>query len=160
MTLASAKKAALAIIPATFVLDQLSKAATHGLVGAGNVMVVFPGFNLVAFTNSGVAFGLAGDAAPVILIAIGIILSGLLGAWLFRTQSTAHSVGLGLAIGGALSNVADRLMFGAVRDYIDLFWGTHHWPAFNLADIAIVIGLSLLVLVGEEQPETGEAKHI
>ena len=51
-------------------------------------------------------------------------------------------------------------MFGAVRDYIDLFWGTHHWPAFNLADIAIVIGLSLLVLVGEEQPETGEAKHI
>ena len=50
MTLASAKKAALAIIPATFVLDQLSKAATHGLVGAGNVMVVFPGFNLVAGT--------------------------------------------------------------------------------------------------------------
>lgn len=124
MTPASAKKAALAIIPATFVLDQLSKTATHGLVGPGNVMAVFPGFNLVAFTNSGVAFG------------------------------------LGLAIGGALSNVVDRLMFGAVRDYIDLYWGTLHWPAFNLADVAIVIGLSLLVLVGEKQPETGEAKHI
>lgn len=159
MTPAAAKIVAIGLIPASFILDQLSKAAAHSFVGPGNAITVFPGFNLVAITNSGVAFGLAGETAPMILIGLAIVLSGLLGIWLFRTKSAAHAAGLGLAIGGALSNVADRMIFGAVRDYIDLYWGTLHWPAFNLADVAIVGGLSLLVLVGDEQTQTGKTEH-
>jgi signal peptidase II len=153
MTLSAAKRLAPVMILASFGLDQLSKTWAHSFVGSGNVIAVFPGFNLVAITNSGVAFGLAGEAAPVILIAIGVLLSGLLGIWLMRTRSPIHALGLSLAIGGALGNDADRLMFGAVRDFIDLYWDTLHWPSFNLADVAIVVGLGLLVLVGEEQPE-------
>ena len=154
MTLSAAKRLAPLLILASFGLDQLSKSWAHAFVGPGNVIAVFPGFNLVAITNSGVAFGLAGEAAPAILIAIGVLLSSLLGIWLMRTRSLIHALGLSLAIGGALGNVADRLMFGAVRDFIDLYWGTFHWPSFNLADVAIVVGLALLVLVGEDQPET------
>lgn len=159
MTPAAAKMVAIGLILASFILDQLSKAAAHSFVGPGNAIAVFPGFNLVAITNRGVAFGLADETAPMILIGIAIVLSGVLGIWLFRTKSAAHAAGLGLAIGGALSNVADRMIFGAVRDYIDLYWGTLHWPAFNLADVAIVGGLSLLVLVGDEQTQTSKAEH-
>ena len=154
MTLSAAKRLAPVLILVSFGLDQLSKTWAHSFVGPGNAIAVFPGFNLVAITNSGVAFGLAGEAAPAILIAIGVLLSGMLGIWLMRTRSPIHALGLSLAIGGALGNVADRLMFGAVRDFIDLYWDNFHWPSFNLADVAIVVGLGLLVLGGEEQPET------
>ncbi|MFW2448333.1 MAG: signal peptidase II [Qipengyuania pacifica] len=154
MTLRAVKRLAPLLILAAFGLDQLSKSWAHSFVGSGNVIAVFPGFNLVAIANSGVAFGLAGGATPVILIAIGVLLSGLLGIWLIRTRSPIHALGLSLAIGGALGNVADRLMFGAVRDFIDFYWDNLHWPSFNLADVAIVVGLGLLVLMSEEQPET------
>ncbi|MEQ9662598.1 MAG: signal peptidase II [Parasphingopyxis sp.] len=154
MTLNAVKRLAPVLILASFGLDQLSKSWAHAFVGSGNVIAIFPGFNLVVVTNSGVAFGLAGEAAPAILIAIGLLLSGLLGIWLMRTRSSMHALGLSLAIGGALGNVADRLIFGAVRDFIDLYWGNLHWPSFNLADVAIVAGLALLLLVGEEQAKT------
>lgn len=153
MTLRGPKRLAAGMILASFGLDQLSKTWAHAFVGPGNMVALFPGVNLVAITNSGVAFGLAGEAAPAILIAIGILLSGLLGVWLMRTRSPNHAFGLGLAIGGALGNVADRLIFGAVRDFIDLYWGTLHWPSFNLADVVIVAGLGLLFLAGNEKPD-------
>ncbi|HBR83795.1 hypothetical protein BA950_04245 [Erythrobacter sp. SAORIC-644] len=103
MTLSAAKRLAPLLILAAFGLDQLSKTWAHSFVGPGNVIAVFPGFNLVAITNSGVAFGLAGEAAPAILIAIGVLLSGMLGIWLIRTRSPIHALGLSLAIGARLA---------------------------------------------------------
>ena len=131
---------------AVFGADQYLKGWAHAWVGAhGNLRPVH-GLNIIATSNTGVAFSVAQDVAPGLLIAIGIALAGLFAAWLWRSRSLVHAAGLGLAIGGALGNVADRLRFGSVRDFIDVYWSDHHWPAFNLADAAVVIGLALLIL--------------
>lgn len=70
---------------------------------------------------------------------------------------------LALAVCGALGNVADRLLLGAVRDYIDLHWSGLHWPSFNLADMAVVTGLALVVLfsedAGERRGKSSRASH-
>jgi len=90
MTLRAVKRLAPLLILAAFSLYQLSKTWAHSFVGSGNVIAVFPGFNLVAIANSGMAFGLAGEAAPAILIAIGVLLSSMLGIWLVPRQHLWH----------------------------------------------------------------------
>lgn len=140
--------------------DQVLKIWAHASVNYYGVIPVFPGFNIVAIDNSGMAFGIAGGSAPWILILIGIVLAGCLFLWLLRTRSTIHAAGLGLAVGGALGNIADRLLLGAVRDYIDLYWSGLHWPSFNLADVAIVTGLALVVLFPEPTKGRLEAEQM
>ena len=141
-----------AILLAVLATDQFLKTWAHASVPRYGDVPVFPGLNLIAINNSGVAFGMAGGLAPWFLILIGLALSTWLFLWLLRTDSTVHRIGLGLAVGGALGNVADRLRFGSVRDYIDIYWGSHHWPAFNLADVAIVVGLATVVIFHEKAP--------
>ena len=141
-----------ALAAAVLAADQLLKGWAHGRVARHGDLHLFPGFDIIATSNTGVAFSLAQGFAPSLLIAVGIALSILFGLWLFRTHSLAHAAGLGLAIGGALGNVVDRLRFGSVRDFIDLYWGVHHWPAFNLADAAVVTGLAMLLLLPEGPP--------
>ena len=142
-----------ALAAAALAGDQLLKGWAHGRVARLGDLRLFPGFEIVATRNTGVSFSLAQGFAPSLLIAVGITLSILFGLWLFRTHSLAHAAGLGLAIGGALGNVADRMRFGSVRDFIDLYWGVHHWPAFNLADAAVVTGLAILLLLPERPRE-------
>lgn len=144
------KALGVAVLLVSLVADQILKSWAHATVSAFGVIPVVPGFNIVAIDNSGVAFGLAGGSAPWILILIGLALSGWLFLWLMRTRSTLHAIGLGLAVGGALGNVMDRLLLGAVRDYIDVYWNSLHWPAFNLADVAIVSGLAMVVIFQEK----------
>lgn len=129
--------------------DQALKSWTHGLVQIHGNLDVIAGFRIVASMNSGVAFGLADEAGRWPLIVLGLGLTSLLIAWLGRTKSVPNAIGLGLVIGGAVGNVLDRLRFGAVRDFIDLYWRDYHWPAFNAADAAIVSGLLLVVLLPE-----------
>ena len=136
--------AALAV--AALAADQLLKSWAHAWVAQHGDINLFAGLDIIATSNNGVAFSLAQGFAPGFLIAVGIVLSMLFCVWLVRTRSLVHAAGLGLAIGGALGNVVDRLRFGSVRDFIDLYWRTHHWPAFNLADAVIVTGLALLIL--------------
>lgn len=93
---------------------------------------------------------MAAGAASWILIAIGLALCGVLAALLPQAASPAAGAALGAAIGGALGNIADRLRFGVVRDFIDLHWGAIHWPAFNIADASLVTGLLLFVILGGE----------
>ena len=131
--------------------DQILKSWAHAWVGSHGDIRPFPGLNIIATSNTGVAFSLAQGIAPSLLVALGIMLSAVFCAWLLRTRSYAHATGLGLAIGGALGNVVDRLRFGSVRDFIDVYWGSHHWPAFNLADVVIVSGLALLILFPEQR---------
>ena len=127
--------------------DQLSKAAAvAGLSGAGPVDVL-PILNLTLTRNRGVTFGLLGGGAvpPWALAAVaGAVTLGLL-VWMLRTRSPTERLALGLVVGGALGNIADRIARGAVVDFIDFHaWGWH-WPAFNIADSAIVGGVGMLL---------------
>ena len=139
----------LAFALSTLAADQFLKSWTHTWVGARGPIRLVPGFDIVATSNAGMAFGIGQGAALWILIGIAIAISAWLFFWLLRTKKSVVAIGLGLAIGGALSNVVDRLRLGSVRDFIDVYWRDWHWPAFNLADAAIVTGLAIVILFHE-----------
>jgi len=98
--------------------------------------------------NRGVSFGLFGAAAPPpwLLAAIAFAIAVGLTVWLARLSDRMTVIGVGLLIGGALGNVADRLRFGAVADFLDFYWNARHWPAFNFADVAITTGVAILII--------------
>ena len=89
---------------------------------------------------------LVAGESDALIVSLAIV--AVLATWLWRAQSRVLSVALGLVIGGALSNVLDRVRHGAVTDFLDFHFATYHWPAFNLADMAIVAGAALLLLDG------------
>ena len=133
--------------------DQLSKFAVDRFLYVGSRRVLVPGvLNLVHTSNRGVAFGLGAEShapwlAPLLIVfSIGVI--GLLG-WLLATDRAGGWLGrsgLALILGGALGNVLDRALRHSVTDFIDFQLGSHHWYTFNLADSAIVLGASFVVL--------------
>ncbi len=101
-------------------------------------------FSMVMVWNRGVGFGLfASDDAmiPVMLGGVAVILSGVFAVWMWRETSLFLRACMAAVIAGALSNAWDRVRFGAVVDFVDLHIGTYHWPAFNLADSLIVVGI-------------------
>lgn len=110
-----------------------------------------PFFNLVLAGNRGMSFGLFnGETGPntVVFTALAaVIVLGLI-AWLRRVQGALLRLAIGLVIGGAIGNVADRLHRGAVVDFLDFHLGAWHWFAFNLADSAICVGVATLVIDG------------
>jgi signal peptidase II len=113
--------------------------------------VVIPGlFNLVHIQNKGVAFGILGGAAPIwrdiLLLLLPIVsISGLLiFALCYPQQKKGILFALGGILGGALGNLIDRFRYRAVIDFLDVYWGNVHWPAFNVADSAITIGVFFL----------------
>ena len=112
---------------------------------------VAPFFNLVLVYNTGISFGMfTGDAAITrwILIGLALIIIALLLVWLMSAESTAVAGGIALVVGGALSNVVDRLIHPGVVDFLDFHIAGLHWPSFNLADTAIVVGVALLLYDG------------
>ncbi|QER41899.1 signal peptidase II [Thermodesulfobacterium sp. TA1] len=137
-----------------FVLDRLTKFCFINLNYPGNqdIWKVFPGFNLVKVWNKGIAFGLfAKDSllGTLGLILANLIILGLVFYWAknkaYKPEARLETFGLGLIFGGGLSNLLDRLVFGSVFDFIDLYVGNYHWPAFNVADIGITVGLFILI---------------
>lgn len=86
------------------------------------------------------------DYGPYLLIALSFIISIGFLIWLFRTENPVHRLGIALVIGGAIGNVFDRFRFGAVFDFLDFHIFGFHWPAFNIADSAIVIGVFILMI--------------
>lgn len=141
---------ALALAGAVIVLDQALKTLIlTKVMDPPRVIEVLPVFNLVLVWNRGVSFGMLhmdSPWAPWILAGLALGVSALLVGWLFRQQVAALSYGIGLILGGALGNALDRLVHGAVVDFLDAHWGDYHWPAFNLADSAITLGAGLLIL--------------
>jgi signal peptidase II len=106
---------------------------------------VFHGFNLNVVWNTGVSFGMFRGLPPIVLLVItGGVVTGLL-IWLYKTDKPCERWALSLIIGGALGNIRDRILYGAVFDFLDFYVGSYHWPAFNLADSCIVVGVLLLV---------------
>jgi signal peptidase II len=135
--------------------DQASKAAVRahfGERGCANVReTVTRFFDLVLTCNRGMSFGLLNDdrgpgAVFFSLLAGGIVV--LLLVWLARTKSPLLRVATGFVIGGALGNVVDRLRFGGVVDFLYFHVDSWYWPAFNIADSAITIGVALMLLDG------------
>ena len=126
--------------------DQITKPLAFAYVARHGPVDVAPFLTLTSGWNTGVAFGLATATQPAILISIGVGLSALLALLLVKADTAFEKIAFGMAIGGALANVLDRLRFGGVRDFIDFHWSGWHWPAFNLADAFIVAGLFSLLL--------------
>jgi signal peptidase II len=132
------------------VLDQISKPLMRGWLAASDVYVT-PFFNLVSAWNQGVGFSLMtmrGASGPYVLSGLALVISVGLFIWLLRSQRVLPVIGLGLAIGGALGNVIDRLTHGAVFDFLQLHAAGYYFPAFNVADSALTIGVALLVIDG------------
>jgi signal peptidase II len=105
-------------------------------------------FNLVLTHNRGVSFGMFStgtDTGKWVLIGVALIITGFLIRWLFQSSSLFNVIALGLIIGGAMGNVIDRFLVGAVVDFLDFHAFGHHWPAFNVADAAIFVGAISLV---------------
>ena len=136
---------------AILVLDQVTKALVSAALRLHESRSIIPGFlSLTLVHNTGAAFGsLAGESSPlrtafflvVSVVAMGVVL------WLLlrlRPEQKVEAVALSLIFGGAVGNVIDRIRFGKVIDFIDVFYRSYHWPAFNVADAAISVGVFLL----------------
>ena len=143
--------------------DQLTKHLILQTFQLYEVKEVIPGlFNLVYVTNTGAAFSmLAGVDSPwrhYFFLGIGVIACiGLTIAYYrFRASHGGYGIALALIAGGALGNLIDRVRFGSVVDFLDFYYGSYHWPAFNVADSAICVGAVLFLVVNilEERKNT------
>lgn len=143
--------AAIAVL--VFAGDQLTKSLVNQDIPLHSVVPVVPHFfNLVNTRNPGAAFGLFSNSASpwtsVVLIAVSVgLLIVVIGViWNSRRLQWGAGAGLALIIGGAASNLADRIRYGRVTDFLDFHFRSYHWFTFNLADSAIVAGAFLLVI--------------
>lgn len=132
-------------------LDQLTKAVASAHLVLQKPMAIIPFVNLTLMHNSGAAFSFLGGASGWqrwLFVIIALAVSGGLVWWLRQLSAgdTWLAVALALVLGGALGNVFDRLYLGYVVDFIDVYYGQWHWPAFNVADSAITVGAALLLL--------------
>jgi signal peptidase II len=135
-----------------FVADQVTKALVEASIPEHTTVPVIPRFlNLIHTKNAGAAFGLFSDSPAtwktVLLIVVSSALLAIVIGVMWRNQQFRWDTGVGLALilGGALSNLFDRIRFGRVVDFVDVYFRGYHWPTFNLADSAIVVGAGLLV---------------
>ncbi|MGH8085555.1 MAG: signal peptidase II [Lysobacter sp.] len=134
--------------------DQLSKYWVLTSLPEFTAVPVIEGWwNWYRSYNTGAAFSLLSDAGgwqQPLLSSLALCITGLLGYWLSKTPASDWKTALpyALVIGGALSNVVDRLLRGHVVDFIQWYWRDHYWPVFNLSDVAIVAGASGMFLVG------------
>ena len=144
----------LAVGAAVTVLDQLSKFALlrhFGEAGCARHRETISSFlDLILTCNAGVSFGLLNSTgvSSLIFSLAAVVIVGVLLIWLRRVRATFLAVAIGLIIGGAIGNVVDRLRFGAVIDFLYFHVGSWYWPAFNLADSAICLGVAAMLLDG------------
>jgi signal peptidase II len=143
--------AAIALV--IFAGDQTTKVMVENSVPEHAVIPLIPDFlNLTHIKNAGVAFGLFSDApAPwktALLIVVSVVLLVAVSVIVMKSRHLRWEAGVGLALilGGALSNLVDRIRTGRVVDFVDVYVRSYHWPTFNLADTAIVVGAVFLVL--------------
>jgi signal peptidase II len=140
--------AAIATAGLVVALDQATKQLAVANIDRGDHVNVFFGLDITNTRNTGVAFGAFEGAGLVVAILIGISLALLVGYFLVHRDMPLLWLPVGLLLGGALGNLADRARDGAVIDFIDPV----AWPAFNLADACIVVGVVMLLWVVEGRP--------
>lgn len=155
--MATAKRAGslnwLWLAAALLAADQATKLWASGALELFRPVPLLPGLNLTLLHNTGAAFSFlagAGGWQRWFFIALTVIVCGVLVAWLARLERHEWLVAASLALilGGALGNLVDRVAYGYVVDFVDLYYRAWHWPAFNIADAAISVGVALLLIDG------------
>ncbi|MEL0090397.1 MAG: signal peptidase II [Rhodospirillales bacterium] len=143
-----AQRSGLFMVGATIVLDQLTKYLALEGISAAEPISIFPFLDLKLTWNQGVSFGIfgGGSVPPFVLILIAILISMFLIWQLWNSKKLILGMGFGLIIGGALGNVIDRAIYGAVIDFVLLSWKSWSWPVFNVADMAISCGVGLIII--------------
>jgi signal peptidase II len=166
--------AALLFIPFIIAADQLSKwAVMEKIIAPANDLArpslgffewlvtgekldftkveVLPFFNWVMVWNKGISFGMLQSdtqAGVYMMMAFAVLISLFFLIWMFRTDNRLVIFAISLVVGGAIGNVIDRFRFGAVADFLDFHIGDMHWPAFNLADSCITLGIAFIIIDG------------
>jgi signal peptidase II len=154
----------LTVSLAVIVLDAWTKWLVADRIDTHESVPVIPNFfQLVHVRNTGAAFGIGANAesqlVPLLLNAGAIAVFCVVVVYALRSAVTDRllQTGLHLILGGAVGNLLDRFRFGYVVDFLDVYVGVHHWPAFNVADSAICIGIGLLFLDMRRKPEEKSA---
>lgn len=149
-------------------VDQLTKWAAEQFLALHVPLPVMPSFNLTLVYNTGAAFSFLSDAGgwqrwffSLLALAVSVFLL----FWLKRLPRNEiwTALGLSMVLGGALGNLIDRLVYGHVIDFIQWYYKSFYWPTFNVADSAITVGASVLVIHGllfsQPQPHTREKQQ-
>ncbi|MCX8145334.1 MAG: signal peptidase II [Azovibrio sp.] len=140
----------LALAAGLILVDQLSKLAILARFQLGESLPITAFFNLVLVYNTGAAFSFlagAGGWQKWFFVALALLVSAwIISVRLTQPEQKRQNLALSLILGGAIGNVIDRLVHGAVVDFLDFHWAGWHWPAFNVADSGITLGALLLVL--------------
>jgi signal peptidase II len=154
----------LILSAAVILFDLWTKSLVLARIQLHDAIPVIPNFfQLVHVRNTGAAFGLGANASsklvPILLNAGAIAVFCVVVVYALRTAVTDRllQTGLHLILGGAIGNLLDRFRFGYVVDFLDVYVGRYHWPAFNVADSAICIGIALLFFDMRKKPETEPA---
>ena len=139
-------------VVSVFALDQITKYLIIFKMEVGDRIEILPIFNIVHYKNKGAAFGMFHDSSPTFrLVFFGLVTIACVFylVWSLATTPEAdkfYRFIIALILGGALGNVKDRMIFQQVTDFLDFHWGIEHFPAFNVADMAITSGVSLMIL--------------
>ncbi len=151
----------LALIPILFALDRVTKyIIMQDLPIMGEVKIT-SFFSIVHVRNLGGVFGIlnqGGYAKYLFLVVPSLVAIVLIYILIRYTMSDARTLALSLVLAGALGNIYDRFFYGSVVDFLDFYYGRHHWPAFNVADIAVSVGIGLIVLleiIAGKKPQHG-----
>lgn len=151
----------LILSAAVILLDLWTKALVLARIDLHETVPIIPSFfQLVHVRNTGAAFGIGANASsrlvPLLLNIGAIAVFCVVVVYALRSAVSDRllQTGLHLILGGAIGNLLDRFRFGYVVDFLDVYVGTHHWPAFNVADSAICIGIALLFLDMRKKPES------
>ena len=135
---------------AIFLLDRLTKNWVFDLISISprGYLEVAPFFNIILILNKGISFGLfqSRGEGKWILLAAASAITVALAIWLWRIERRRLALAVGAVIGGAVGNLFDRLQYGGVADFLDFHILGYHWPAFNVADGAITIGVAFIIL--------------
>jgi signal peptidase II len=144
----------------TFALDQLSKWWILRVVNLDErpPIEVTSFLNLVMAWNKGVSYSWFTTDMQWLLTLMMLAIVAVLANWLRKATDRRYATALGLIIGGALGNALDRMLHGAVADFVHLHWGSFSWYIFNVADIAIVAGAMVLAYFSFTKPEMGTGK--
>ncbi|MCS6817376.1 MAG: signal peptidase II [Blastocatellia bacterium] len=153
-----------ALALAIYAADQYTKHLATGLKHEPSLPVIPGLLHLTYVENAGIAWGLFADAGPDgrwILSLISLVAALGIALYAVRTpvQERMTQWGLALVLGGVLGNLTDRLLRGAVVDFLDLFIGRYRWPTFNLADVVITTG-ALLLLADALRPSSETRRHL
>ncbi len=130
-----------------FAADQLSKYWILRIINLDErePIQITPFMDLAMAWNRGVSYGLLTTNTQLLLIILSLVICVFIWLWLAKATHVLAAVAFGLILGGAIGNALDRAVHGAVADFVHLHWGTWSWYVFNVADIAIVAGVALLI---------------